>query len=84
MTVPSVASAREGLRAAEVEQAFWDEHYREFLTKYPEQFVAVKDREVVAAAADLSQLILILSTREIDVRETWVRYLTDDPTKLLL
>lgn len=84
MTAPSVASAREGLRAAEVEQAFWDEHYREFLAEYPEQFVAVQDREVVAVAADLSQLILLLSNQSIEVRDTWVRYLTDDPTKLLL
>ncbi len=84
MTMPSVASADESRKAAEVEQAFWDEHYGDFVTKYREQFVAVQNGKVVAAAADLSQLILILSTKNIDVRQTWVRYLTDDPTKLLL
>jgi hypothetical protein len=84
MIMPSVSDAHEGRRAAEVEQAFWDEHYRDFVARYAEQFVAAKDGEVVAVARDLTQLILMLSAKNIDVRDTWVRYITDNPKKLLL
>ena len=84
MTIPSLERVREGLEAAQAEHEYWNLHYRELLTKYAEQFVAVKDGEVVGAADDLGQLILALSARKVDIRDTWVRFVTADAAKLLV
>ncbi|MHB8375465.1 MAG: DUF5678 domain-containing protein [Dehalococcoidia bacterium] len=84
MASPSLERVREGLEAAQAEQEYWNQHYGELLAKYAEQFVAVKDGEVVAAEDDLGQLILVLSTKNIDIRDMWVRFVTADASKLLL
>ncbi len=84
MTVPSLDKAKERMQEAAAQQAYWDEHYDEVLAKYRDQFVAVKDGAVVGAEPDLAQLMLVLSTKRIDIRDTWVRYVTEDHSKLLL
>ncbi len=53
--------------AARIRQ-FWSEHYGEFLRLYPEQFVAVKDGEVVAANHDLAFLVYELRDKRLDPR----------------
>ncbi|MDE3096019.1 MAG: hypothetical protein KGK07_08460 [Chloroflexota bacterium] len=84
MTAPSLEQAKERMLEAAEEQEYWDRHYDEVLAKYPDQFVAVKDGVVVGAESDLAQLIFVLSTRHIDIRDTWVRFVTEDHSKLLL
>lgn len=84
MTVPSLEKAREGMKAAEVEQAYWDDNFDEVIAKYRDHFVAVKDGQVLAAEDDLSQLILLLSSKNVDIRDTWVRFVTEDHSKMLL
>jgi hypothetical protein len=41
---------------AERVQRFWDDHWAEYLEKYPDEFVAVRDGEVVATNSDLALL----------------------------
>ena len=84
MTVPSLERAKLRMIEAEEQQRFWDSHYDELLSRYRDQFVAVKDREIVRAEPDLAQLILVLSTKHIDIRDTWVRFVTEDHSKLFL
>ena len=46
---------------------WWEEHYDELLAEYPEQFVAIdKNREVVAAAAHLTELHAIVTDMGLD------------------
>jgi hypothetical protein len=79
-------SKLEGVKAASErarqEQDFWEQHWGEFLTKYPEQFVAVLNGEVVAADSDLLALHRVISTRGIDRHKVWVRFITADPRQM--
>ncbi len=84
MAVPSLEQAKRRMREAEEQQQFWDSHYDELLAKHRDQFVAVKDGRIVGAEADLAQLIRVLSARHIDIRDTWVRFVTEDHSKLIL
>ncbi len=84
MTIPSLDRAHEGLLAAEEEAAFWKAHHEEFLAKYPEQFVAVRDGTVVGVAPDLYQLIARLAVAGIEPPMVWVRFITEHPSNLLL
>ena len=49
-------------------QQFWAEHYDELLTKYPEEFVAVRGGEVVASNPDLAMLFYDLRDRGLNAR----------------
>ncbi len=84
MTFPSLDTAREVMDAAEARARFWHEHYGELLADYAEKFVAVQDGQVVAAQDNLSALILVLSVDGIDIRNTWVRFITAIPNNMLL
>lgn len=77
-TTPSLEGAHAALEAAESRATFWQEHQREFLERYPEQFVAVSEGSVVAADSDLDKLLGILRSRGLDPRRVWVRFITPD------
>ena len=83
MQAPSLEGLRERFRDAEADRSFWAEHFAEFATIHPEQFVAVLNGAVVAVAKDLSQLIALLEGRHLDVTKTSVRFVTLDPSKYL-
>ena len=53
---PSLEEVNAMRREAEREQRFWQEHYQEFLRRYPDQFVAVYDGRVVAVSDHLWDL----------------------------
>jgi hypothetical protein len=59
---------------AEREDAFWDAHHDAFLEEYPDQFVAVRDGEVVAVAYDLRDLLASLRALGIEPTEAWVHH----------
>ena len=82
-STPSLKGAREAWAAADQEDAFWREHYRQFLDQYPEQFVAVHNGQVVATDSDLRQLIRILEKKRLDRRQVWVRFMTADPRRVM-
>ena len=84
MTMPSLEQAKQRMIEAAEQQEFWDSHYDELLSKYRDQFVAVKDGKIVGADPDLAQLVLVLRVRHIDIRDTWVRFVTEDHSKLIL
>jgi hypothetical protein len=83
-STPDLEGAREAWDAAEREQVFWQEHYRELLQQYPDQFVAVRDGQVVAAHPDLQPLLKKLKHQGIDPTHAWVHYLATDPRRLML
>ncbi len=70
--------------AADEEEAFWREHYGQYLQEYPDQFVAVADGRVIATSPDLRHLVGILQGRGVDVRRAWVRYIAATPRRLAL
>jgi len=79
---PSFENARAALHEAERRAAFWQEHHDEFLARYPEQFVAVKDGTVEAADSDMDKLLGILRNRQIDPRDVWVKFITADVRRI--
>ena len=81
---PSLESAHAAWAAAEAEDAFWREHYEEYLRRYPDQFVAVADGRVVAVSPDLRHLIGFLEGKGLDVRRVWVRFVAATPRHLIL
>ncbi len=84
MAMPSLDQARQSMREAAEQQDFWDSHYDALLSEHRDQFVAVQGGRIVAADADLAQLIRVLSARHIHIRDTWVRFVTEDHSKLIL
>jgi hypothetical protein len=84
MPLPSLERARKALEAGEVEQAFWDKHWDDFLERYPEQFVAVKDGQVLAASEDLQEVLQVVQAAGVEPAEIWIQFLTKSPGFLLL
>ena len=85
-TTPSLEGARKAWAMAKREDAFWRDHYQEYLDRYPDQFVAVAmaDERIVAADPDLDRLIGLIKDRGLDVRRVWVRYMAATPIHLAL
>jgi len=73
--MPSIARAR---------RAFWDAQYHELLARYPDQFVAVRDDEVVAHRCCLRDLALELNERGLDPRETWIEFMRATDRSVML
>lgn len=70
--------------AAEI-RAFWAAHYQEFLARYPNEYVAVRDGDVVAASESLAELEGALRDRRLDPRrDVWIEYIDTDPGSLIL
>lgn len=80
---PPIETAEAALREADREQAFWDAHADDLGRRHAGAFVAVLDGHMVATATDLHQLHQRLQDRGIDVRRTWVRFLSGDPRRLM-
>jgi len=78
--VPSLQNGRELWAEADREQAYWIDHYAQFLREYPEQFVAVQNGQVVAHDPDLSAILAKLERARIEPTQAWVRFITRDPT----
>jgi hypothetical protein len=73
------------LAEAQARQAWWDDHYDELLTRYPDQFVAVMKNEVVAANRDLDELIAELANRHPDTQfDADIEFITAEHGSLVL
>lgn len=81
---PTLKGMPPSWREADQEAKFWSEHYDEFLIRYPEQFVAVLDGEVVSNGTDLSEVIGDLQAKGLDLRKVWVKFITANPNLTLL
>ena len=66
------------------ELAFWRDHYQEFIEKYPDQFVAVYNGEVVAANPDLFGLVAELEKLGLKPRQVWSEFIEATPRTLIL
>ncbi len=66
-------------RRADDERAFWQAHHQEFLERYPDQFVAVKDQAVVAIGADLDELLSGLERQGLESGDVWVQFFNAHP-----
>ena len=84
MTMPSPEELEELWERAEAEQAFWDSHYSELLSKYPDQFVAVHDGEVVATAFDLRDLVRDLEALGLQPSDVWIEFMRATHRTVLL
>ncbi|HEY5475957.1 MAG TPA: DUF5678 domain-containing protein [Tepidiformaceae bacterium] len=74
-----------GLQESARIQRFWNDHYAELLAQHPEQFVAVKDDKVVAAADDLALLYYQLRDMGLDARtDVAIEYISSKSASLLL
>jgi len=68
---------------ADAKQAFFVEHQDEFLKKYFKEFVAVRDRKVIAHSPDLSEVARAVERQGLDIRDIWLDYIAD-PDELWL
>lgn len=74
----SNAEAEALQQEGEREHTFWDAHYDAFLERYPEQYVAVKDGEVIATSPDLFDLVDQVEQRGLKPTEVWARFFTKE------
>lgn len=80
-----VHAARPGRRRGGAAPLFLGGTTRGILKAYPEQIVAVRDGEVVAAHADLAALVGALSKRGLDPRtDVAIEFITSHSGNLLL
>ena len=82
--IPSIETARPLWEEARAEDAFWSQHLRELLRRYPDQFVAVANGMVVATSPSLGDLINELQRREIDIGRVWLRFMATDSRRFML
>jgi hypothetical protein len=84
MTSTSPEEVRRRFKRGREERAFWAAHYLDLLARYPDEWVAVENGEVIARAAHVWDLVQELEARGKDPRTTWTTFLnaTDRSIKL--
>lgn len=82
--MPNVKDISKAWAAADREEAFWREHFDEYLQKYRDHFVVVHDGEVIASSSDLNEVLGGIQTRGINPRDAWIRFITADTRTMLL
>jgi hypothetical protein len=70
--------------AVEEEARYFHDHFEEFYRDYPEQFVVVKDGEVIAAGPHLLELCMDLENKGVRPYDTWLKFMTKRGAKLTL
>lgn len=78
MTSISDEAVRLARQRGEEELAFWTAHYEEFLATYPNQFIAILNKRVVASHTDLLTLITLLEQQGLQPSDVWLRYVDAD------
>ncbi len=63
---------------------FWIEHREALLVRYPDQFVAAKDDDVIAADADLIALLRSLEAMGLTTSDVMIEWLSTKTDILLL
>ena len=81
MTLEEVRAA---MQRAQEERDFWEAHYSEYVEKYPDQFVAVHNGEVVATSKDLQGLVLRLKERGLKPTDVRAEFITATPELWIL
>lgn len=78
---PQIQDDMERYRA---DARYFEEHRAEFLERYPDQWVAVYNQEVVGATKDVKRLVKQLERKNIRPGRTYCEYLTDKEELLIL
>lgn len=82
-TTPRLEDSRAAWDEARDRESFWHEHYAEFLQRYPDHFVAVRDGQVLAWSRDHDDLMRQLNGLGLGPTDVWVRFITADPRRLM-
>jgi hypothetical protein len=64
--------------------AYYEAHYAELLARYPEQWVAIYNQQVVGVAPDYEQLLDELQAKGFAVGQVLVEHLTHHDELLIL
>ena len=78
---PEIQEDMERYRA---DAAYFDAHRAEFLRRYPDQWVAVYNQDVVGAAKDIKRLVRQLERKGIRPGRAYTEYLTEKDELLIL
>jgi len=84
MAVADTTNLAEAFQRAQEESAFWDEHYHEFAQKYPNQFVAIHNNQVVATAPTLGDIVKHLRALGYPIHSTSIRYIPTADQQFIL
>ena len=61
-----------------------NEHYDEIYRKYRNEFVAVKDRRIIAHNSDFEALLKELKAMRIDLKEVLVEYISEKGYEIIM
>ncbi len=81
---PSVEELDRVRAEADAEDGYFHEHFDELYRTYPEQFIAVKDGEVLTTDPSLFDFCAQLEARGIRPYDVWTTFLTKRGAKLTL
>jgi hypothetical protein len=85
MAIGIVVNPEPSVREAIQLEKFWADHYEELLARYPEQFVAVRDGDVMASNPDLAMLIYDLRDKNLSPRtDVAIQFISSRSGSLLL
>lgn len=64
---------------ADEERAYWQAHAHDFAEKYPDQFIALKDGDVIASDASLDAVLAALEKQGLESTDVRLRYINAHP-----
>ena len=70
---PSTAPKHSHLKQ---ESAYYEAHQQELLERYPEQWIAISDQEIIGVAPDPRDLLVELKNKGNPLRKVLVKHLT--------
>lgn len=75
---------QEELKRFKRDTSYYEAHHKELLEKYPEQWVAIYNQQVVGAAKDLKRLVAQLQREGIPQGRAFVEFVTAKEDLLIL
>jgi hypothetical protein len=75
MTSTSPEDIRRRFERAREERAFWEANYLDLLARYPDEWIAVENGEVIARASHVWDLVQDLEAQGIEPRTAWITFL---------
>ena len=84
MEMPTREEIIAAFAEAKREQAFWQENYHRLAKQYPNQFLAVRDGEIIAVASDPFELADKIRALGFEPPHVWTRFISAEPMRLLL
>jgi hypothetical protein len=71
--------AAEAWSRADEERAFWRDHQGDYMEKYPNEFIALRDGQVVAYESSLDDLVAELTKQGLESTDVRIRYINACP-----